>query len=465
MSTIPAHPGRRTSENSRANADALRRHSQFEAAVTEYSKLWPDGDQWTGWGYAHCLRKLGRRDEALRVARELYELAPNFDLGRSLYAWSLYDTIKAIDDLTPAVIQHARLIVKLARRTEAAYASVSPFAITVLRVARGFVISARYSRALQWLQILDPERLSTDEFILNRDGKERRLASHRERYYGIKTRALEKLGRWSECLDCVNEAMQKCLSLHHDNDLWFARRAARAKIHLGSSEEGIAELEQLAQRKAAFFIFGDIADAAWKLGDTERTIEYCLRALNSAGEIGFKLGTVQLLACVLRSADRMEDARNHLELCIAYRKHKEWKIPEELRILAKDCGFDAATVNPEPDNFLGPLRAQWRRWSEERNPRKRGIVQRLLPHGRAGFIVDSERQRFYFDTRDWVERRTRPIEGAHVSFATKQSFDRKHQRASIVACEIRVAESNGATGRNVIRRGNEPRSRKGAAKS
>src|SRR5688572_107534 len=78
-------------QTSREKADELRKAGRFEEAASEYSEIWPDGDLWTGWGYAQSLRKLGRCAEGLAVAREVHALDSDFLLGRSIYAWLLYD--------------------------------------------------------------------------------------------------------------------------------------------------------------------------------------------------------------------------------------------------------------------------------------------------------------------------------------------------------------------------------------
>lgn len=124
-------------QTTRAKADELRKAGLLDDAVSEYSHLWPDGDPWTGWGYAHCLRKLGRSKEALAVAREVHSLDPEFVLGRSIYAWSLYDVhIKGMDAPEPEVLKAAQQVVGLAGSGDKAYVPTSALVITVLKVAK-----------------------------------------------------------------------------------------------------------------------------------------------------------------------------------------------------------------------------------------------------------------------------------------------------------------------------------------
>jgi hypothetical protein len=62
-----------------------------------------------------------------------------------------------------------------------------------------------------------------------------------------------------------------------------------------------------------------------------------------------------------------------------------------------------------------------------------------LPNGHAGFIRASDGAQLYFETREWKERGAKPTEGASVSFTTRPGFDRKKQRSTTVACEVRAA--------------------------
>lgn len=49
-------------------------------------------------------------------------------------------------------------------------------------------------------------------------------------------------------LDMSSKAISDCGALHHDNDIWFARRIALAKQHLGMPKDAVEELQRLAER-------------------------------------------------------------------------------------------------------------------------------------------------------------------------------------------------------------------------
>jgi tetratricopeptide (TPR) repeat protein len=365
-------------------------------------------------------------------------MAPDFDLGRSVYAWALFDSIKGAEELTENIVTRTRAIVRLTR-TESPYARVSPYVPAILNIARLKTRKARYSDVLRWLELLDPAQLRADEYAFtDRGGKDRRLASPLERYHSLKTHALEKLQRWEECLAAAQDALGQCQPLHHDNDIWFARRVAKAKSHLGQPKESMEELTVLAARKSSSFLYYDIAECAWRLGDVPTAAKNCLLALQSPGEIGYKLQCLHLFAQILWERGQQDDARQHLLLYLAYRTERGWHLSNCVKTLATEW---AVPETGDPASLLRELESKWREWSDVSEPRRHGTVQTVFPHGRAGFIASADRQRFFFDTRDWKDRRLKPAPGSRVTFRTRPGFDKKRQAATVVACDIRNEDS------------------------
>ena len=80
----------------RQHASALRKDNKYDQALAVYRQLWEQPatrNEWDGWGYAHCLRKLGRPREALEVCRQVHQAYPDFEPNRNEYGWSLYDLV------------------------------------------------------------------------------------------------------------------------------------------------------------------------------------------------------------------------------------------------------------------------------------------------------------------------------------------------------------------------------------
>jgi tetratricopeptide (TPR) repeat protein len=440
METNEFPRGRMTSQATRTKADDFRKQRKFSDAAIEYSRLWPNHDPWTGWGYAHCLRKLGRADEALQVARELFKLDRTFAPGRSVYAWAIFDKhIKPAEKCDATFLRAANAIVEIVGSDEGSYAATSPFVRTVMKAAKLCSASGRDLHSLEWLQKLNPLSLSITPGKTLLDGRERDFSSAREQYYSILTRAHERLQRWQECLNACNQAIAECGQLHHDNDVWFARRIALAKQALGRPEEALTELQQLVERKPRGFMQTDVARAAWQVGNLDLTYKFALMALNMPDEIGFKLEAMTILAEVLWRRGEEEKAREHLSLFLALRDWKGWKIDDRARALAADWNVSSAPTDVR--SLTASLQESWKHWADELTPKQSGTIVKLLPNGHAGFIRSAKGEQFYFEARDCRRNGVKPSEGAPVLFATRAGFDRKKQRATVVAYDIRPVKA------------------------
>ncbi|MGI9102547.1 MAG: tetratricopeptide repeat protein [Terriglobales bacterium] len=434
MST-PERPSGLAKQQSRAKADELRKARSYEQAAAEYANVWPDGDKWTGWGYALSLRKAGRPKEALAVARDVLKIDLEFRPARSVYAWVLYDLyIRGATSADEGVLKAANAIVKFTA-AEQQYEATSAFVITVLHIAKLWAKNGRNARALEWLGKLDVNRLRIEPGKgVDDKGRQKEIASNKEQYYSLLTHALERLERWEECIEACSRGNSECGTLHHDNDIWFSRRVAIAKQKLGQPKEALTALQVLAERKQAGFIHTDIAFAAWDAGEHELTFKHSLQALLGPQDIGFKLGAVRLLGQVLWERGDHEGAKKHLRLCIGVRHAKGWNASDELTTLAKTWGLADEQTDTEP--LFRELLKQWRRWADELTPKVAGSVTKVLANGHAGFIRGDDGVDYYFDSRGWKSRNP-PTERSRVSFATAPGFDRKKHRSTTIAVEVR----------------------------
>src|SRR5262245_49219898 len=159
METSDRRSGSPTKKMVQTKADELRKAGQFDQAAAEYATVWPNGDRWTGYWYAYCLRKAGRHQKAYAVAKQVYALDPHFKAGHSMCAWTLYDVyIRPAESPDPQVLKAAQGIIRLTAG-ENAYAPTSPLAMSVLRVAKLWAAKPHDLNALQWLDKLAPALL------------------------------------------------------------------------------------------------------------------------------------------------------------------------------------------------------------------------------------------------------------------------------------------------------------------
>ena len=162
-----------------------------------------------------------------------------------------------------------------------------------------------------------------------------------------------------------------------------------------------------------------------------------MEALTAQQDIGFKIDAARLIAQVLWERGDAEEARQHIQLCLAVRAEKGWRPTDDLTNLASKFGINGAAMDSAA--LLQSLRSLWTRWTEDVSPNMSGVVTRILPSGHGGFIRGDNRTDFYFDTRDLKDRKSKLASGARVMFRTKPGYDRKRQRSTTVACDIRIA--------------------------
>ena len=196
-------------------AQVFRKQKRYSEAVVFYQSLWTENrekcNEWEGWGYATCLRKLDKSEEALEICRDVYQIKPEFKAGKNLYAWCIYDTEIKKDNETikkdeKNFFKAANAILSLTDQDE-----YSPFSRTILRVVdylSEIRISFPADDIISWLEKLDDEKLSKEAFIFkNVDGEQKETPSEKEKWYSIKAKAIEKLECYEDCIDLCEKAL------------------------------------------------------------------------------------------------------------------------------------------------------------------------------------------------------------------------------------------------------------------
>lgn len=425
-------------------AEALRKQGQATQAIPLYEKLWQEQgdepDKWIGWGYAHCLRKIGQSSEALEVCRDVYKIDPTFSRNNNLYGWCVYDIgIKQSENGfdQEKFDRAANAIVKITRQDQ-----FSPYELTIFRYISHLrkMQSVRWYLVLEWTNRLNSELLSTEPNIYSDDsGKQIVSASPLEKYYAHKGKALEQLGRYEECLMVSSEAIDKFDTLHDGNEIWFARRLALSKKNLGHLTEALEDLRNLVTRKPDWFIHLDIAHIQYELGHTEDALVSASTAALASVPLALKSGVYKLLAQIMEDLGKTELSQEHLKLVALIREDQGWKQDPDI-----EAGLERLHVDTNDSESAKQierlLQAVWEEEKFYRHERQFGIVAKILEHGGAGFIEDNNGDSHYFDIRDVVGDRFHIKQGIHVHFYVVDSFDNVKNRKSTKAIRIDMHE-------------------------
>jgi len=423
-------------------ATDLRKQGNLSAALEEYQTLYQNHrdvcNEWDLWGYAFCLRKLARSQEALGICRETYRKYADFEHIKSLYAWCIYDTEikKASEDIQAnerVFFKAASGILQLTCQDQ-----YSPYVRTIFKVLSYLDAKPTFpaEEILDWSSKLEPTALSTDCFSFETDeGKYREKMSDQEKWYTLRSKALEKIGQYEKCISLCTEALKCIPKFHSDNDVWLKRRIALSKWHLGQQESALSELQNLLISKKEWFIEFEIAQIYFELEKLSDALFHAASAALNSGEPEYKCELYVFIGEISAKQGNLEIASKHFLLSIKLRENRDWKIPPKLNDWVRKLNIDTQT----DISLMGlqkELRKYWESVKFSNQPLLNGIVKKILPHGKAGFIASENGKQYYFSIKAFKGSSYRLKEDLKVVFHTEKSFDPKKQQETEVAVNI-----------------------------
>ncbi len=430
------------------NAQAYRKQERYNDAVDLYRELWTEYrercHEWEGWGYATCLRKLGNSEEALDICRAIYQTKPEFKAGKDLYAWCIYDTEIKKDNEQIKKDEGKFYKAVSAIKNLTTQDQYSPHTKTIFRVVEYLIQTKQLYPAeavVGWLDKLDRHILSDEPYrFMGADGKHREIQSDKERWFAIKTKSLEKLGHYEECSKISKEALATLSNFHYNNDVWFQRRIALSKAHLGDKQKAAEELEKILQRKKDWFIQHEIATIYYDLRDNKKALNYAIDAALNFGKNENKWELFLLVAQILIAQGRIDDGKEHLIFAAKLRIEQEWKIPEKLENMLSEYKIDIS-ISKKRSELLKKLRMLWEAEKYSSLPCMDGTVKTILKNGKAGFISGENGKDYYFKTNSFKGDKNRMRRGLKVSFFIEDSFDKKKKIRTKAATHVKEKNS------------------------
>lgn len=221
------------------------RDGRYDEVLAMYGKAAPDRS-WTCWDYyyyAYALRKTKQYRKGREIARAGMIAFPDFTNLHGIYCWCLYYLyIQKFDERThsPADFRRAVDAILKYSRQEA----YSPYALAVWRMVDVLKNKPGQANLMgAYLRRLDPDQLPDQEKTVTLKGRERVIASDRERWYSLMSRILVKEEKYDDCITLCQQALNYFPQLHHDNDIWFSYRIALCQLRQGQVAEGRQRLE------------------------------------------------------------------------------------------------------------------------------------------------------------------------------------------------------------------------------
>lgn len=296
----------------------------------------------------------------------------------------------------------------------------------------------------RFCDLITPEQLDTECTIIEveKNGVRRpmELASPREEWYALKTKALFETRNYQQCLELSKKALESFEKFHHSNEVWFARRIALSKRHLGNLDEALNELLQVSKRKREWFIQKEIAEIYKEKGEIEEAFKYAIVAVNNSGNIEYKVDLLTLIGDLLNSRGEQELAFKHYSLSRLLRLEQGWRVPESLTLALSQFSFTQINITDLP-KLKSELKSYWLSLGnaqlENRPPRRpraekiRGRIHRILNNnerGADGFLRYGDSESVYFSVRQ-IEIASRLRVGLEVEFELALQRNDRRQRA------------------------------------
>lgn len=391
--------------------------------------------KWQYFYYTLSLNKKGKFEECLDCIKECKKEYPNFTNINNTMCWALYhDKIKMFAIETGSIDELFEIVdYALKHCKPEKYSPYELILIKTLDIIYKHMNSIDYKLGLRYLLLIEPSQLSDKEWSINVDGKDRKQASRREKWYQYKILTLQKLEEYEQCIEMVDNAFIDIKKFHYNNNQWFRYRKAICHYQIGDLDIAKDILNKILETfpnenfyALLFKIYRDKEDqemalkyasmaALFNREHDKRVNLYfeCAEYLNSLGNYEESMLHVKFVEFIRQEEGWREDKRS-----------KEYKIDDEIDCLSKK------EVNKRLDTF----------WQKNKYANQRfikGEVKTILKNGKSGFITDDKNTSYYFQFRDFIERINEVKIGQKVEFIATEKVDPKDNVSKPNATEIK----------------------------
>ncbi|MDR1517504.1 MAG: hypothetical protein LBS52_05370 [Dysgonamonadaceae bacterium] len=401
-------------------AQLLFTEKNHREALPLYQKLWdnyPDKlDEWDGWRFAYCAQQLKDYGKSLEICRTVYRKYRDFKMIRNVYAWAIYHSEiggkqKIEDENT--FFRAGEGILKLTEQDD----QYSPYTLAVMKILDYLSEKPNYpaDKMLEWTSKLNPALLDDTPFAYtDGTGQQREIASKREQYYMLRTRALLEKSDFSACILLCEDTLALFEKFHYDNDVWFRWRIALCYEGLGEWQKALDLQLELLKRKKEWFIQKEIAEQYYRLGDYEKSLQYALDSALNFGDADKKINTYIVLRDSLAKTGHVAEAARHSTLIEKIRTKQA--IDEDVRLLKK----------------------VWNSLKFTGREQFSGEIVRILPNGKAGFVRSDKGRQYYFSLKDFRGHRKNATAGTRVTFYLEEGFDAKRHEKTMNATKVEI---------------------------
>lgn len=403
-------------EYTNKNAKDELEKGNYNTAKTIFETLWNNSsknDPYLLFNYGQALRKTKNGLVFIEICKELNgnkDIMSNKFVVSTL-CWCLYDCyIKnySVDDKEgfDYFIKRAEYIINNCEQMDANEYYKNPFVLTVIKVVKIYrdKPSKNYNEILKWLSYLNQDKLSEDVFCFKDEtGKDRELASPKEFYYQNMAKTLEKMGKFKECIEVCEKAINQISKFHYRNEMWIKTRMYYSKCMLNDKDnidDAIKGYREIAYKENFWFMYHKLSQICFSYNRLSEALLYASKAFTCRFEYEKMVNLMFDTALLWQASGIDVNAKIFFQASAYYRKRQGWQISEELQYYINLYEID---INKKPEiNTMRNISNDYIMSIEGKIERVEGkVINIVSPHGRSGFIKPSKGgQNVYFKMKD-----------------------------------------------------------------
>lgn len=382
-------------------------------------------NEWDYMYYANCLYKLKRYEEFLDVYKESNRKFPESALLNGNMCWSLYHVhIKSFDyehgNLNQFIKQVDYILEHCGDSPYSPKARVASLAADAV-FRKKLSANIDYELGNKYLSCIDPGQLSLEEKEVTVDERTIKTASDREKWYTNKVKALLGMKKYEECIEYIDRSFIEIDKFHNNGHQWMKYREALCCLELGKYDAAEIFVNQALKTLKHWSLYELLYRVAAAKEDQENAVKYGALCAAADREHKMRVNFYVDFADYLAKAGKPYEAALHYKLVEEIRNEEGWK------------GFRLPDGFTYPENVAsldkkGVIRELVRFWNEEINRGvefHEGVIDKILPGERSGFIQDNDGSSYYFSIRDFVKRIDSITEGAKVKYQLEDRLDKK----------------------------------------
>lgn len=386
---------------------------------------------------ARAYNKVKKYDQSLEHYELVLEEGGEFSRGdKDKYAWDLYFVKIKENEFTDELEENAKKLTDIAEQKDNSKGNKPcPYTLTVLKLMKKYTEEGRYLDVLRWASKLKGELLSNQQFKPN---AEVTMNSNKENYYLQTTKALLEIENYDQTINYCQKALVNIPKFNNNNDIWFKLRIAKSYKELGDYDDSIDFLKDILKHKNDWYLYADMAENYFFKEEFDESLKWAAKAiLAHDGKLESKVKMFSLVGDILEMKGFEDEAIMNKYMFYVIRNAMEWTIDDELKELLSS--YDMDLENKDFKSLFKEYENMWISMKYFGQERQYGVIDKILPHGNAGFIK-SNGTSYYFNAYEFKDDKDYIYPGTEVSFyledAYNKSKDEMVKNAVNIYCEM-----------------------------